>query len=124
MSPKRGVTEYLTILDDDQAVFFDLVPFLLVVIDKAGNIVRVNRAFEETIGYTRHQVCGVGVGISRFIVMEDIIRFVHSFDDMKAEKPPFRFMHNGGGEVVCRLIKWQYRRGRGFLIFARLGTLP
>lgn len=119
---KRGVTQYLSILDDDQAVFFDLTPLLLVVIDKAGNIVRVNKAFEDTVGYSRYEICGINVGLSRFVVMEDITKFIHAFDETKHPKDQsFRFMRKGGGGSVCRLMRWQYRRGgRSFLIFARL----
>ena len=115
---KIGVTRYLTILDSDQAVLFDLDPDLLVVIDKAGNIVRVNRAFEDVVGYTRYQICGIGVGLSRFIVMEDIIRFIRSFDHPgENQANMFRFSRHGGGETVCCLIKWQCRRGRSYLVF-------
>lgn len=122
MEKRRGVTQYLSILDDDQAVFFDLIPLLLVVIDRAGNIVRVNKAFEETVGYTRYEICGINVGLSRFVVMEDIIKFIRAFDETKhSTDTSFRFMRKGGGGSVCRLMRWQYRRGkRSFLIFARL----
>lgn len=118
---KHGVTQYLSILDDDQAIFFDFIPLLLVVIDKAGNIVRVNKTFEDTVGYSRFQICGTGIGLSRFVVMEDIIKFIHGFDETKhPADSSFRFQRNGGGEVWCRLIKWQFRRGRSFLIFAKV----
>jgi PAS domain S-box-containing protein len=118
---KIGVTRYLTILDSDQAFFFDLAPYLLVVLDKAGNIVRVNRAFEETVGYTRYQICGVGIGLSRFIVMDDLIRFIRSFDH-PGDNPAnmFRFSKHGGSNTICYLLKWQVRHGRSFLIFDKV----
>ena len=118
---KIGVTKYLTILDSDHAVLFDLEPHLLVVLDKAGNIVRVNRAFEDVVGYTRYQICGVGVGLSRFIVMDDIIRFIRSFDHPgENQANMFRFSHHGGGETVCCLIRWQYRHGRSYMVMRRV----
>lgn len=119
---KRGVTQYLSILDDDQAVFFDFIPLLLVVIDRAGNIVRINKAFEDTVGYSRYEICGINVGLSRFVVMEDIIKFIRAFDETRhPSNSDFRFRHKDGREIWCRLIRWQYRRNhRSFLIFAKV----
>lgn len=121
MEKRRGVTKYLTVLDSDQAIFFDLTPLLLVVIDRAGNIVRVNKAFEDTVGYTRYEICGINVGLSRFIEIGDLIKFIRAFDETKHSDTSFRFMRKGGGGSICRLMRWQYRRGgRSFLIFAKL----
>ena len=112
IAPRRGVTTFLQTLDGDYATFFDLVPDLLVCTDQRGGIVRVNRSFERSLGYTRSEM--YGKGLANIVLSEDFPAFFEAFQ--KKSQNSFRLLHKNRGVATCRLICWNIRHGRSFIV--------
>lgn len=113
---KYGVTTFLQTLESDSVEFFELIPDLLVVLDRDGRVVRVNRSFERTLGCKRTEI--YGQGLARVVLVDDLAMFIRAFKN--PESQPFRLLRKDDGVVMCKLIKWQYRHGRSFVVMRRV----
>ena len=85
----------------------------MVVLDKVGNIERVNPAFERALDRTEREV--LGVPLIRLVRMDDWARFLRTFTAVHPE--PVRLLKKNEGEITVRLAGCRFRQGRGFLIF-------
>jgi len=112
---KHGVTEFLNVFHDVGSTFFDIESDLLIVLDKTGNIERVNPAFERELGRTEAEVWGMP--LIRLVRMDDWARFLRTFTAIHPE--PVRLMKKGEGEIVVTLAGCRFRQGRGFLILRK-----
>lgn len=115
---KHGVTTFLQTFEDDVSIMFDVVPDLLVVLDNQGTIKRVNKAFEQATGRNRYEV--YGQGLSQFVLIDDLARFLRSFTAAEKDKQSFRLLHRDSGVVTCALIKWRNQRGRSYIVMRRM----
>lgn len=117
--PKHGVTTFLEALESDCATFFDLVPDLLVCTDRGGNIMRVNRSFEQALGRTRAEM--YGSALMQIVMADDLSRFIRAFRYPDPDNPEtFRLLHKAHGVVTCRLLRWARRpSGRSFIVMRR-----
>jgi PAS domain S-box-containing protein len=113
---RRGVTRFLESLESDQAVFFDLAPDLLVVLDEEGVVKRVNPAVERALGRNRLEL--IGRPFAQLVLSEDHLRFVGAFTS--ARERTFRLLHKENGVVTCRLMVWGSRSGRGYIVMRRV----
>lgn len=102
---KHGVTEWLQVFEDDRSIFFDLETDLLVAMDEGGNISDVNPAFEKVLGYSKSDVMG-----------KSLIMFIAS-EDLSKTAPLLCFLRRGGGQVICQIIKWSYKKYHHYAIF-------
>lgn len=105
MARKRGVTEYLDVFQNTGAVFFDIEPDLLIVVDGQGNIERVNPAFERATGYHEADIRNTPViQLARPEAYHPKILCV---------------LHKNGGIVRCKLVAYRHRAQRVFLVMRK-----
>jgi PAS domain-containing protein len=114
---KHGITDFLKAFEDFGTTFFDIEHDLLVVLDEVGNISRVNPAFEQALARTEASV--LGQEMIRYVLLDDLAKFIRSFDT--AMKPaPVRLLKREQGEVRVRLIAYKFRKTdeglRGYLV--------
>ena len=114
---KHGVTEFLKTFEDVGTTFFDIERDFLIVLDKDGNVERVNPAFEKALDMTESSM--LRQGIIRLVLMDDWAKFMRSFSDVQRQTT-FRLLHAGYGVVSVRLIAYRFKATdngqRGFLI--------
>ena len=116
MSKRRGVTEFLSIFQDVGATFFDIESDLLIVLDKDGNIDRINPAFEKALNRTEAEV--LGMGIIRFVMVDDWAKFIRGFSATHPEA--VRMLCKESGEIMVRLVACRFKAGRGFIVLRKV----
>lgn len=95
--PRRGVTDFLSVFQSDGSIFFDVETDLLIKLDGGGNIMRVNPAFEKTLGYSEFDVIG-----------KNLIEIAAMRDLSKLDPKAFRLLKKGGGELIVKVETWKY----------------
>ncbi len=115
MVKRHGVTEFLQVFEDFGQQFFSLETDMLVMLDRNGNICRVNPAFETLTGYAESDV--LGHGVTHFVDLNDLGKFLNAFTAVKPS--PFRMLHKGGGLVTMRLVSWRHRANKSYIILRR-----
>jgi PAS domain-containing protein len=118
VAKRHGVTDFLAVFEGIATTFFDLETDLLVMLDEAGNISRVNPAFERALGYRELDM--LGVAMIRLVDVNDWAVFIRAFSAFETQ--PFRLLCSGEGEISVRLIAARFRAGRGYLVLRKTET--
>lgn len=111
---RLSVTTWLDRLENDLGVLVEIEPDLCVVLDEFGGILRVNPAFERTLGYTESEV--LRHDIIRYVAIDDLAKFLHSFD-YDTDYPILHLLKRERGYIPARLINYRFKEARGYLIF-------
>jgi PAS domain-containing protein len=96
VSKRRGVTDFLSIFQDDRSIFFDAETDILIVLNDAGAIERVNPAFERLLNRPEASVLN--------LLLTHFMRIDNQATD------PIRFLKWGGGEIGVQLIAYRFAR--------------
>lgn len=107
MKRDRSVTRFLRAFNSYSQKFFEMEPDLEIVLDAQGNIIKVNPAFEKTLGRAEHEVRGVHIG--QLINENDTAKFIRSFS-LVSGVYSFRMLQRGGGNVEVTMINAQFVR--------------
>jgi PAS domain-containing protein len=118
VTARRSVTRFLNTLDSDYKTFFDAESDVMIVLDAAGNVERVNLAFTRVLDRNERDV--LGQPIAALVCIDDLAKFFRAFEMAGSEK--FRLLRRGSGAVEMLLIAFRFKRvdddqgRRGFLI--------
>lgn len=114
---RHGVTEFLSAFEDVGIQFFDIETDILIVLDEAGNIDRVNPAFERILNRAEPDI--LGEPIIRLIFSGDWSRFLNAFSDLQRGNI-FHLLHSDAGLIRVQLNAYRFKRTdagmRGYLV--------
>ncbi len=108
MNRSPSLTSFLKSFTHYGLRFFDLEPDLLIMLDRYGNIRRVNPAFVAATGRSEADV--LGTSIVHLVLDMDLSKFMHAFDlGLPRRWPVFRLLHKDAGEIAVQLIRFDFK---------------
>ena len=107
--PYNGARKSSLEKDEKFKIIFDNVNDLIIILDKYGMIIDINKKVEDIFGIRQEQIIGKNIKLSDLLEIQDIQKYEHLFNKMVKEKDTINLMDFGvtdknGNRIYSKLI--------------------